>query len=100
MYVPTIVSRSGNQESQAQFETRIKYWVYVRRIMRCTMIEKAPFVSQNGVRKIGSVACGFRSIEIHFPDCLKSLISRLIENYVFFNKMTLQRYFIEKKLNL
>ena len=50
-----------------------------------------------GVRKISSVACGFSSIKMHFPYYLKSLISRVSEVYVFFNKISLQQYFIEKK---
>ena len=89
MYVPTMYLLVAI-ESQAQFETRIKYWVYVRRITRCTMIEKAAFFSQNWCKEnsfcsMWVVACGFSSIKIHFPDPPKSSISRIIENYVFFN---------------
>ena len=36
-----------------------------------------------GVRKISSVTYGFSPIKIHYP---KSLISRINEVYVFFNK--------------
>ena len=32
-----------NRESLAQFDNLIKHWVYVRRITRTTMYEKAPF---------------------------------------------------------
>ena len=42
-----------------------------------------------GVRKISSLAYGFRPIEIHFSDYPKSLISRINEVYVFFNKILL-----------
>ena len=42
-----------------------------------------------GVRKINSVACGFSSIKIHFSDYPKSLISRIKEVNVFFNKISL-----------
>ena len=44
-----------------------------------------------GVWKISSPACtcGFSSIEIDYSDYPKSLISRINEVYVFFNKISL-----------
>ena len=49
-----------------------------------------------GVWKISSVACGFSSIKIDYSDYTKSLISRIYEVYVLFNKISLLRYFNEK----
>ena len=59
-------------------------------------MKKLHFVSQNSVRKISSVACGFSPIIIQFSDYLKILISRINEVYVFFNKIRVLQYFIEK----
>ena len=42
-----------------------------------------------GVREISYVACGFSPIKIHFSDYPKSLISRINEVYVSFNKISL-----------
>ena len=39
---------------------------------------------------ISFVACGLSPIKIHFSDYTKSLISRIIECYVFFNKISLK----------
>ena len=78
------------RESPPQLENRIMARVYVRSITRSTMYQKLHFVSG----KISSVVCGFSSIKIDYSDYLKSLISRINEVYVFFNK-----YFIEKKHN-
>ena len=39
--------------------------------------------------EISSVACGFRSIKMDYSDYPKSLISRINEVYVFFNKISL-----------
>ena len=50
-----------------------------------------------GVWKISSVAYGFSS-QIDYSDDPRSLISRINEVYVFFNKIS--PYFIEKKLHL
>ena len=36
------------------------------------------------------VACGFSSIKMDYSDYLKSLISRVNEVYVFFNKISLK----------
>ena len=57
------------------------------------MYEKAVLLAGTGERKISSVACGFSPIKIHFSDYPKSLISRINEVYVFFNKVS---HFIEK----
>ena len=59
--------------------------VYIRSIKRSTMYQKAP----SGVWKISSVACVFISIKINYLDCPKSLIGRINEVYVFFNKIRL-----------
>ena len=59
-----------NRESPAQFENRIKPWMYVRPITRRTM----NLLAGTGVRKISSVVCGFSLIKIHFSDYPKSLI--------------------------
>ena len=53
--------------------------------MCSTMYEKAP----SGVRKIRSVPCGLSPLKIHFSDYPKSLFSRINEDYVFFNKISL-----------
>ena len=42
-----------------------------------------------GVRKISAVAYGSSPIKIDFSDYPKSLISRINEVYVFFNKISL-----------
>ena len=42
-----------------------------------------------GVWKISSVACGFSSIEMEYNDYTKSLISRINEVNVIFNKISL-----------
>ena len=39
--------------------------------------------------KISSIGCGFNSIKIDYSDYPKSLISRINEDYVFFNKISL-----------
>ena len=49
----------------------------------CT--KKFHFVSRNWRKE----ACGFSPIKIHFSDYPKSLISRINEAYVFFNKISL-----------
>ena len=51
--------------------------------------KKLHFVSRNWCKKISSVACGFSPINIHFSDYQKSLISRINEVFVFFNKILL-----------
>ena len=45
--------------------------------------------------EMSSVACGFSSIKIDYSDYPESLISRINE-VMFFNKISLQRYFFEK----
>ena len=50
------------------------------------------------MRKISSVACRFSSIKIFFSDYPKSLISRMNIVYVFLNKVSLLKYFIEKNI--
>ena len=62
--------------------------------MRSTMYTKA-LLARTGVRKISSVACWFSPIKSLFTD-YPSLISRKNEVYVFFNKISLKQYFIEK----
>ena len=63
--------------------------VYVRGITRSTMYQKLYFLAGIGVWKIISVACGFSSIYIDYSDYPKSLISKINEIYVFFNKISL-----------
>ena len=53
-------------------------------------------LAETGVWEISSVACEFSSINIDYYDNQKSLISRINEVYVFFNKISLYQYFIEK----
>ena len=95
---------SSNKESPAQFENLIKPRVYVRRITRSitrsTMYKKAPLLAVTGVREISSEACGFSTIKIHFSDYQKSLISRINEVYVFFNKIWLAYSHILLKKNI
>ena len=43
-------------------------------------------VAGTGVWKISSVACGFSSIKIDYSNYLKSVISRINEVHVFFQK--------------
>ena len=68
-------------ESTAQFGNQTKPGMYKRRITCSTMFEKASF------------CFGFSPIYIQFSDSLKSLVSRINEAYVFFNKK--YRYFID-----
>ena len=52
-----------------------------------------------GIREISYVACGLSPINIHFSDYPKSLISRINEVYVSFNKISLYRFSdIEKNI--
>ena len=71
-------STLSNRESLAQFQNQIKPRVYIRLITRSTMFEKKLHFSRNCIRKISSVACGYKPItcETDFSDYLKSLISR------------------------
>ena len=83
------------RESPPQFENRIMAWVYVRSISRSAIYQKAPILlAGTGV----SLACGFSSIKIDYPDYPKSLISRINEVYVFFKKISL--YHNKHKLDL
>ena len=50
--------------------------------------------ARSGVWKIRSVACGFNSIKIEYSDYPKSLISRINEVYVFFNKISTIKPFV------
>ena len=62
---------------------------YVRSLTRKTMYQKSSILlAGTGIWKISSVACGFSSIKIDYSDYLKSLISRINEVYVFFNKIS------------
>ena len=49
--------------------------------------------------EISSVACGFSSIKIDYYDYQKSLISRINEVYVFFNKFIAKAKFYWKNIN-
>ena len=51
--------------------------------------KRSILLAGTGVWKISSVACGFSSIYIDYSDYPKSLISRINEVYVFFNKISL-----------
>ena len=68
------------RESPPQFENRIMARVYVRYYVPKSSI----LLAGTGVMKISSVACGFSSIKNP-----KSLISRINEVDVFFNKISL-----------
>ena len=72
-----------NQESLTQFENRIKPRVYVRRITR----SKLHFFNRNWHQE--NWFCNTWVQPIHFSDYPKSLISRINEVYVFFNKISL-----------
>ena len=63
--------------------------MYVRCI---THIKSSILLAWTCVRKNSSVACGISPIKIHISDYLKSLISRINEIYVFFNRISLCRY--------
>ena len=64
--------------------------VYIRSITHSTMYQKSSILlAGTGVWKISSVACGFSSIKLDYYDYQKSLISRINEVYVFFNKISL-----------
>ena len=79
------------RESPAQFENRIKPRVYVRRITRSTLyyVRKSSFLlAGKGVRKISSLACDFSPRKIRLSNYPKSLISRINEVYVLFNKIS------------
>ena len=73
------------RESPTQSENQIMAGMYVRSITRSTSI----LLAETGVWKISSVACGFSSIKIDYSDYPKSLISRINEVYVIFNKILL-----------
>ena len=80
----------NNRKSPAQFKNRIQPWVNVKRITRSTNVRKRSILlAGTGVRKISSVVCGFNPIKIHCSDYPYSLISRINEVYVFFNKISL-----------
>ena len=66
------------------------------RVVLCT--KKLHFVGRNWHKenKFCSI-CGFRPIKSILSDNPKSLISRINEVYACFNKISLNRYFIEKK---
>ena len=69
-------------------KNRIMALVYVRSITHSTMYQKSSILlARTGVWKISSVACGFSSIKTDYSDYSKSLISRINEVYVFFNKI-------------
>ena len=53
-------------------------------VVLCT--KKLHFGSRNWRMEISPVACGFSSIKIDYSDYPKSLISRIIEVYVFIGK--------------
>ena len=68
--------------------------------MRSTMYQiSSILLAGTGLWKISSVACGFSSIKIDYSDYPKSLISRIDKIYVFFNKISIWQYFIEKHKN-
>ena len=63
--------------------------------------KKLHFVSETGVWKNSSVACGFSSIKIDYSDYPKSLISKINEVYVMFMLfMLLQKKTSFKSFNL
>ena len=66
--VPAVSSFKCIQESPSQFENRIMPRVYVRRITRSTMYQKAPFCKPELVYG----TCGFSSIKIEYSDYPKS----------------------------
>ena len=51
--------------------------------------KKLHLLAGTGVLKISSVACGFSAFKIDYYDYQNSLISRINEVYVFFNKISL-----------
>ena len=55
----------------------------------CYVPKSSILLAGTGLWKISSVAVGFSSIKIDYSDYLKSLISRINEVYVFFNKIWL-----------
>ena len=63
--------------------------VYVRSITCSTIRKSSNLLAGTGIWKISSVACGFSSINIDHSNYPKSLISRINEVYVFFNKISL-----------
>ena len=73
------------RESLSQFENGITPRVYIRSITLSTMYQTAIFCEP----ELSSIACGFSSIKIDYSDYPKSLISRINEVYIFFNKISL-----------
>ena len=70
--------------------------VYVRSITRSTMYQNAPFCELE--LAYGKLVLLFCSMWVQlYSDYLKSLSSRIHDVYVFFNKVSQKRYFIEKK---
>ena len=59
--------------------------VYVGALREVLCTKKLYFVTV----EISSVACGLSSIKIDYSDYPKSLISRINEVYVFYNKISL-----------
>ena len=80
----------GEARNNSRIESSLGCTEGALRVVLCT--KKSSLLAGTCIRKISSVACGFSPIKIHFSDCMKSLVSRIDELYVFFNK-----YFIEKK---
>ena len=78
-----------NRESPAQFENGIQPLVCIRPLRVVLCEKKLILLAGTGVSKVSSVACVFSPIKIHLSDYLKSLISRINEVIVFFNKISL-----------
>ena len=74
-----VTIRESNHGSGVCKEHYVKYYVPKSSIL----------LAGTGVWRISSVACGFSSISIDYPDYPKRLISRIDKVYVFFNKLSL-----------
>ena len=61
--------------------------------------KRSILLAGTGVWKISSVACGFSSIKIYYPDNSKSLISRINEIYVFSINYRYSDILLKKNIN-
>ena len=76
----------GKARHNSRIQSSLRCMQGALRVVLCT--KKLNFVSQNWRKENEFVACGFSSIEIHVSDNKKSLISRINELCVFFNKIS------------
>ena len=83
-------SNSGKSATIRESNQALGVHMYDRRITRIVICTKSSILLDGkGVKKISFLAREFSRNKIYLSNCLKSLISRIIVVYVFFNKMSL-----------